>query len=278
MTALETKAFCSVYGPVQSWRFGQSLGIDPIGAVSTCSFHCAYCQLGQIDVKTCDRQIFVSTQQIYNDLQAFAPWAVDTVTLSGSGEPTLALNLGSILTIVKAVTKKPVGVLTNGSLLSDAAVRAELAIADWVAVKVDAVNEDALRRINHPVPTFNFEEMWAGLLQFRQQYLGSLAIQTMLLTAWSEAAQADYIQRMQALLPDEIQLNIPSRPRPLTHQLDARGNHSPSICPYPAQSLKHVNARVLQTFSDRIESAIGIPVRYRILSTEGETHHATPKD
>ncbi len=39
--------FCSVYGPVASWRFGSSLGIDPIGLVSTCSFNCAYCQLGE---------------------------------------------------------------------------------------------------------------------------------------------------------------------------------------------------------------------------------------
>ncbi|MEK6624776.1 MAG: radical SAM protein, partial [Bdellovibrionota bacterium] len=34
----------TVYGPVKSWRFGQSLGIDPIFHVSTCSFNCIYCQ------------------------------------------------------------------------------------------------------------------------------------------------------------------------------------------------------------------------------------------
>jgi wyosine [tRNA(Phe)-imidazoG37] synthetase (radical SAM superfamily) len=43
--------FCSVYAPVASWRFGSSLGIDPIGLVSTCSFNCAYCQLGEIEQK-----------------------------------------------------------------------------------------------------------------------------------------------------------------------------------------------------------------------------------
>ena len=85
--------FCSVYGPVASWRFGSSLGIDPIGLVSTCSFNCAYCQLGEIEQKTEQRRIFITSEQISRDLSAFAPWDVDIVTLSGSGEPTLALNL-----------------------------------------------------------------------------------------------------------------------------------------------------------------------------------------
>jgi wyosine [tRNA(Phe)-imidazoG37] synthetase (radical SAM superfamily) len=79
-----TLPFISVYGPVQSWRFGRSLGIDPIGPISTCSFNCVYCQLGEIEVCTAERQIFIPTEQIIQDLQAFAPWEVDVVTLSGS--------------------------------------------------------------------------------------------------------------------------------------------------------------------------------------------------
>jgi len=58
----------------------------------------------------------------------------------------------------------------------------ELAIADWVAVKVDAISADTFRRINPPVPTINLPDIWAGLLQFRHIYSGHLAIQTMLLT------------------------------------------------------------------------------------------------
>ncbi|MGK7944070.1 MAG: radical SAM protein, partial [Microcystaceae cyanobacterium] len=42
-----TENFLTVYGPVTSWRYGRSLGIDPIGSLSTCSFNCVYCQLGE---------------------------------------------------------------------------------------------------------------------------------------------------------------------------------------------------------------------------------------
>jgi hypothetical protein len=35
MNALLTNSFATVYGPVVSWRYGRSLGIDPIGPTST---------------------------------------------------------------------------------------------------------------------------------------------------------------------------------------------------------------------------------------------------
>jgi wyosine [tRNA(Phe)-imidazoG37] synthetase (radical SAM superfamily) len=256
----------SVYGPVQSWRFGRSLGIDPIGSVSTCSFNCVYCQLGEIERQMCDRQLFIPTRQIQQDLQAFTPWDVDVITLSGSGEPTLALNLGEILAMVKDVTTKPTVVLTNGSLLVSAAVREELALADCVAVKFDAMNADGLRRINRPVAGVDLMKNWASLLKFRQIYSGYLAIQTMLLAPWSELDQEEYIALMRELCPNEIQLNTPSRPKPLEHHLEARGNHLPQDHLYPVRSLNIVSPDVLKPFAERIESILAIPVRYPRLS------------
>lgn len=254
--------FNSIYGPVKSWRFGQSLGIDPIGAVSTCSFNCVYCQIGEIECQTTTRQVFISTEQIQQDLQPFAPWDVEIVTVSGSGEPTLAQNLADILTVAKTITAKPVAVLTNGSLLSDPNVRAELTIADRVAVKLDVIAPNSFQHINRPLEDLELGQLWAGLWQFRQQYSGILSIQTMVLSAWSDQQQADYITLMQRLLPDEIQLNTPTRPKPTRHELDARGNHTPGSRPYLVRSLKPVSVEQLQIFRDRIQAAIGIPTRY----------------
>lgn len=262
MQSTAPQSFLSVYGPVVSWRYGRSLGIDPIGVVSTCSFDCVYCQLGEIEHKTGDRQLFVETRQIVEDLQAFAPWEVDAITLSGSGEPTLALNLGEILVTVKAMTGRPVGVLTNGTTLSDPVVRAELAIADQVALKLDAVSPEALRRINRPVAGVDWPQLWQGMVQFRQQYGGHLAVQTMVLAPWSEAEQDEYVARIRALAPDEVQLNTPTRPRPLSHQLDARGNHLPEARPYPVRQLKCVDAATLRAFGDRITAQTQIAVKY----------------
>lgn len=259
--------FHSVYGPVESWRYGRSLGIDPIGAVSTCSFNCVYCQLGDIEHQIAQRQVFVPTAQIQADLHPFSPWNVDIVTLSGSGEPTLALNLGEIVRMVRTTTAKPVAVLTNGTLLSDVAVQSDLAIADRVAVKLDAITAQQWQRINRPISDLKLTRTLAGLKTFRQHYAGNLAVQTMLLSPWSELEQSLYIAEMEDLAPNEIQLNIPTRPKPLTHQIDGRGNHNASR-PYPVNYLKMVSVEVLQAFGDRIESALGIPVRYAPVVTQ----------
>ncbi|MCU0550887.1 MAG: radical SAM protein [Leptolyngbya sp. Prado105] len=262
---MQTAQFASVYGPVKSWRFGRSLGIDPIGAISTCSFNCVYCQLGEMQQQNADRQVFVSTKRIRQDLLCFQPWNIDVVTLSGSGEPTLARNLGEIIAMAKILTEKPVGVLTNGSLLENPLVCAELAIADFVAIKIDAVSEQQFQSINRPIKRLTLDRIWSGLTQFRHRYRGKLAIQTMLLAPWHEQDQINYITHLQALCPQEVQLNTPTRPKPLEHQLDARGNHE-LLQPYPVRSLKAVSEEVLEQFRDRIQAVLDVPVRYPALT------------
>jgi len=262
MKTIQPPKFESVYGPVSSWRYGRSLGIDPIGTVSTCSFNCVYCQLGEIERQTRDRAIYVPTDRILQDLEAFAPWDVDVITLSGSGEPTLALNLGELLTRVATRTDRPTLVLTNATLLTDPQVRAELARADRVSIKLDAVSSKRMQGVDRPVGNLDFNTLWSGIEQFRAQYSGQLGIQTMLLSPWDAETRAEYIRRMRSLGPDEIQLNTPTRPKPLTRQFDGRGNHTPpSDRPYPVQVFKQVSPNILHAFATEIQNATGISVR-----------------
>lgn len=261
-SAIPASTLSPVYGPVQSWRLGRSLGIDPIGAVSTCSFDCVYCQLGEIEVKTVERRVFVPTADIAQALAQVPDWdAVDVVTVSGSGEPTLALNLGEILAIAHDIGQRPTVVLTNSTLLGDAQVQRELAQADRVMAKWDAPSDQALRRISRPVVPLDREALWQDLCAFRQTYDGCLDVQTMVLAPWSAAEVADYCDRMIALAPHEIQLNTPTRPRPLVHQLDARGNHAPGDRPYATRSLRQVDAAILAQLARHIEATVRVPVR-----------------
>ncbi|MEO1208744.1 MAG: radical SAM protein [Cyanobacteria bacterium J06638_20] len=253
--------FKVVYGPVTSWRYGRSLGIDPIGSVSTCSFDCVYCQLGAIEQHISDRHIFIPTDRIRTDLAAAAPWDVDVVTLSGSGEPTLALNLGEILTLIREMTHRPSVVLTNGTLLGESAVQDALILADCVSMKLDAVTPDQLRRVNRSTPNFTLEQLVEGMRQFRDRFPNRLDIQTMILAPWSAEEEAVYAEIVRSLHPNEIQLNTPTRPKPLKHELEARGNHQPEERSYPVRSLKPLSQDALQAMGDRLQQATGIPVR-----------------
>lgn len=258
----------SVYGPLISWRYGQSLGIDLIGKTSVCSFNCVYCQLGEIEIITSDRQIFIPTAKILNDLKDFAPWAVDIITLSGSGEPTLALNLGEILQGIKQLTQQKILVLTNGTLLNDPQVRLDLNLADQVSVKLDGIKADQIRRINRPVTNLKFTEILAGIEKFAQEYQGQMSIQTMILSPWDDQTKEQYLEILEKLSqfrppskPLEIQLNLPTRPKPLKHEFEARGDHSQaSERDYPVQILKCIDWQILDQLAKEIQTKLGLSV------------------
>jgi len=118
------KQYKYIYGPVPSWRLGSSLGIDPLSAKDKiCSFDCIYCQIGKTTIHTKKRKVFVSAEQLIEELKSLPPVDIDYITFSGRGEPTLAKNLGEMIAEVKKIRKEPVAVLTNASLLYDKEVR-----------------------------------------------------------------------------------------------------------------------------------------------------------
>src|SRR5437764_5838293 len=116
----------TVYGPVCSWRAGLSLGVDLLSVNSICSFRCLYCQLGKINLHTTKRKVYVPTERVITDLLRSSWHVADIITLSGSGEPTLAANMGEVIRQIKTLTGKPILVLTNATTLGDRSVRREL--------------------------------------------------------------------------------------------------------------------------------------------------------
>ncbi len=214
----------SIYGPVSSWRLGRSLGVDVLCVDSICSFECVYCQLGKINRVTTDRAVFVSTEQIISDLLASDWKSADVVTFSGSGEPTLAANLGDVIAEIKRITEKPVIVLTNSTLLDRADVRAELAGADRVFCKLDAWSEDTLRRFDRPAAGITLKSIVDGIVEFRRSFPGFVAIQTMLMRMPHNDEITAFAEILKRIGPDEVQLNLPTRPIPHEYFVETRGN------------------------------------------------------
>ncbi|MBM3269650.1 MAG: radical SAM protein [Candidatus Sericytochromatia bacterium] len=234
MTPTTTQA--AVYGPVKSWRLGRSLGIDLLVQSSICSFRCAYCQLGKIELPTAERREWVATARVLADLELSDWRSADVVTFSGNGEPTLATNLGECIRAIRDRTGKPIVVLTNGTLLNDPAVRADLAAADRVYVKLDAASDRGLRMVDNPVEGITLEGCLAGILAFRAEYAGYLAIQTMVMPM-NLAEVEPLCDLYTRIKPDEIQLNTPLRPMPRAWYPESRGNHE-GPAPVPESHLR----------------------------------------
>jgi wyosine [tRNA(Phe)-imidazoG37] synthetase (radical SAM superfamily) len=203
-----------VYGPVPSWRLGRSLGIDPLGGrVKRCTFDCVYCQLGGTPPGPVCRDIWVDPEALTAELVAQAGVPADWVTFAGMGEPTLAANLGELLEATRTFRSTPIAVLTNGSLLGDRMVRSTLRRADFVIVKVDALDEETFGTINRPCLPCSLGEILDGVRRFRRTFHGRMALQMMFIQP--NAADAElFAELARSIGPDEIQLNTPLRPSP----------------------------------------------------------------
>lgn len=247
----------TVYGPVYSWRFGSSIGIDLILRGSVCSFRCPYCQLGKIARPTESRELFVTTDKVIADLERHGWQDADVITFSGNGEPTLASNLGEAIRRVREITGKPAVVLTNGSLLHDPQVRRELAEADHVSCKLDAPNDELLFALNRPVGDMTVADLVNGIDAFRKEFDGELSIQTMLLPANVKKAN-EFVPLLGRIQPDEIHVNLPSRAFPEEWRPELRGDHATFGA---SRAFRLVSADQVEAFGETLRSKVGVEVR-----------------
>ncbi len=203
-----------IYGPVDSWRLGKSLGIDLIYSKKTCSFDCIYCQLGKTMHKTAERKIFVNDNIAKNELDRF-PWndfAIDFITFSGMGEPTLAKNLGNVAKYAKKFGK-PIAILTNSSLFSYKDVQKDLENIDWVIAKLDAPNEKIFKKINRPYESIKFDEMVDAIKEVAAK-AKKFSLQVMFVEENKRCAK-DIASLAKEIEADEIQINTPLRKSPV---------------------------------------------------------------
>jgi len=206
------------FGPVPSRRLGKSLGINNIPS-KVCTYSCLYCQVGRTTSMTLDRRAFYPPEAIFRDVQnriaatREAAEPIDYLAFVPDGEPTLDIRLGSELGMMRSFGI-PVGVITNGSLLWRADVREALAGADWVSVKVDAVEERIWRRIDRPHKILKLSSILEGIRGFAETFAGKLVTETMLVKDIndSERCLAGIAAFIGGLKPGAAYLSIPTRP------------------------------------------------------------------
>ena len=230
----------AVYGPVKSWRFGSSLGIDLLFVDSICSFNCIYCQLGNIEQHTDKRKVYVATKKVIQDFKVVSQSnPFDIITYSGNGEPTLASNLKEVIISLKALTSVPQSILTNGTTLLNPDVIDALCLLDKVSVKIDAGSEAAFKRINRPVKGCTLQSVVDGIDNLKQRFNGELEVQSMFCNA-TMADLDNYITLLNKIKPDKVQLNTATRPYPSEWHRENRGNHMQEY-DYPVSALKKIS-------------------------------------
>ncbi|MVT13275.1 MAG: radical SAM protein [Euryarchaeota archaeon] len=171
------------FGPVPSRRLGRSLGVNNIPG-KTCTYGCIYCQIGKTIKMECERRNFYSPDKILKsvmqklNLIKDKKEVVNYITFVPDGEPTLDINLGKEISLLKETGEK-IAIITNSSLIWDEDVRNELFLADLVSLKVDSVELNTWKRINRPHKCLDLNKILDGIKYFSSEYKGKLITETM---------------------------------------------------------------------------------------------------
>jgi len=188
------------FGPIPSRRLGRSLGINNIPP-KVCTYSCVYCQIG----KTSNMKIQPQSREKGE--------SIDYLTFVPDGEPTLDINLGKEIKLIKSLGIK-VAVISNSSLIDQKQVRENLQEVDLVSLKVDSVEEKIWRKVNHPHRNLCLKSILEGMLKFSESFKGKIITETMLIKNINDGSQnikkvADFLAKLK---PSWSYLSLPIRP------------------------------------------------------------------
>jgi len=237
------------FGPVPSRRLGRSLGINNIPP-KICTYSCIYCQLGRTPNMRVTREAFYKPEEVLQEVEKKVKEAkerrepIDYLTFVPDGEPTLDINLGKEIELLKSLGIK-IAVITNASLIWKEDVRDDLSKADWVSLKIDALNNDLWRKINRAHGSLKLGKILEGISEFAHIFNSELATETMLVQDINDHAEelekiADFIARPK---PKKSYISIPTRP-PAEKWVKPATEHTINIA-YQLFSEKSINVEYL---------------------------------
>ena len=143
------------FGPVPSRRLGHSLGINNIPPKS-CSYSCIYCQVGPTKNTEIVPRLFYTPEQIFLEVEKHLSLIqkkgeqVDYLTFVPDGEPSLDIQLSETIERLRPLGI-PIAIISNASLIWRKEIRDTFAKADWVSLKVDAIDETLWQRSTIPI-------------------------------------------------------------------------------------------------------------------------------
>ena len=240
-----------IYGPVNSRRLGRSLGINlmPAGH-KVCSFDCVYCHYGRTDLKTVEPEagLFLLPQKVLEEVErALHEYqALDYLTFSGNGEPTLYPYFGEVAREVRRLRdyiwpELGLAILSNSSTAWNPSVREALEEIDMAIMKLDAGDEESFARLNRPAAKVNLEEVIAGLAEMPKVVIQSVIIDGSPQNFCGEPQRA-WLLALAKIRPEAVQIYSTDRP-------------------VAEPGVKRVPKETLIKLASRAEEEIGILVR-----------------
>ena len=218
------------YGPIHSRRLGTSLGVElmPLDH-KLCTFNCVYCECGwnekvshpKLPTRAEVKAALEAKLQVLRSQQS----ALDVITFSGNGEPTLHPDFLGIIEDTCALRDRyypqaKVSVLSNSTQLGRPDVVRALRLCDNRILKLDAGTDTMMRRIDLPV---NEQLTVQQIMEWLKVFDGDFTLQTCFLRGEHAGERIDnttldeleaWYKAVEVLHPKQIMIYVIDRKTP----------------------------------------------------------------
>ena len=230
-----------IFGPINSRRFGMSLGIDLSPKQKSCNFDCVYCELkGAKPVEEIEKP--QSVNEIISALKEAlkAHQNIDVITLTANGEPTLYPHLKELVAKVNEIKgKAKTLILSNGSGVRDQKICEALQGLDIVKFSLDSAVQSTFKKIDRNKSGIEVNDLIKAMAKFRKEFKGELVLEILVVAEFNDKEE-EFIALNEAI--NEI----------APHRVDVGTIDRP-----PAYNVKGVDASRLEELASKIK---GVPV------------------
>ena len=171
-----------IFGPVNSRRFGKSLGIDLSPSKKQCNFDCLYCELESAKTMGAYEDV-VSVEEIIEALNGVLAehQDIDALTVTANGEPTLYPHLSELMDEINRVKGSiKTLILSNASNIYKPETQKALMKFDSVKLSLDCATPRCLKRLDRADKEINVEQIKEGMLSFKEKFSNPLIIEILM--------------------------------------------------------------------------------------------------
>ncbi|HIF9959648.1 TPA: radical SAM protein [Campylobacter coli] len=205
-----------LFGPVNSRRFGRSLGIDLSPSKKQCNFDCVYCEL-EAQKPQAKQDKIVSVEEIVLEVQNILEKNIsfDFLTLTANGEPSLYPHLEELISSLRKIAKdKKLLILSNGTAVLDQDKFNALLKLDVVKFSLDSAISKTFYRIDRALKNIDLEKMIEKMIEFKTQFKGDLVMEILVVKDLNDNEE-EFVALNQALAkiaPLRVDLSTIDRP------------------------------------------------------------------
>ncbi len=229
------------FGPVNSRRFGLSLGIDLSPLNKSCNFDCLYCELKSAK-PVADISNPPEVKEIVDEVKKVLldEPNIEVITITSNGEPTLYADLDLLVDAINEIKEnKKLLILSNSSTITDLNIQATLQKIDIVKLSLDCATQKCFEKIDRPLESITIKDIITGIKTFSRNFNNDLVIEILIVKDIND--NKDQMQVLNSVLidinPSRIDLGTIDRP--------------------PAYDVKPVTSEVLKELSTNFQ---GLPI------------------